>query len=439
MWTGPSQKSLLKLAAELGVKTFTQYEKGSSTCELPEGVFRHTALFPVRGPFQALSLIMVMFRIDSTCRRINQDLIQRSKLDVPSTDCSVASWLTRQVGIHRHARLLIEISCNMVFGTSSQELPMLYFLAYCGASGGVDNVTTVGGEGIQKWRFDGGAHQISVKLADILAPHVFLSDAVHTIRTVDDNLVHVETYSQKVYSGKRVIVAVPPNLAARFRYLPQLPTIRQTLLEKYSMGSTVKVIIVYRTAFWRSLGLNGTAMSSIGPATCVMDASSARETPALVAFIVGPAGRAWSAMSAGDRLELLLTQLVKLFDQRARTEIVDMREIDWSQDPYSCGCPVAAPSVGVLSTIAEPLRQPTGLIHWAGTEASTVSTGFMDGAVIAGVRAATEVITVLKGGPLPDYVSGNEYVAQGAWFTWRNLVLLVLVAILAVVLRRMYQ
>jgi hypothetical protein len=37
------------------------------------------------------------------------------------------------------------------------------------------------------------------------------------------------------------------------------------------------------------------------------------------------------------------------------------------------------------------LRRPVGLIHWAGTETADEWTGFLDGAVRSGQRAAAEV------------------------------------------------
>jgi monoamine oxidase len=50
---------------------------------------------------------------------------------------------------------------------------------------------------------------------------------------------------------------------------------------------------------------------------------------------------------------------------------------------------------GTLSTYGPWLRRPHGRVHWAGTETSTYWTGYMDGAVRAGQRAAAEVLTHL--------------------------------------------
>jgi len=48
----------------------------------------------------------------------------------------------------------------------SLSLSVLFFLSLCQASGGIDNVITIGREGIQKWRFRDGAMQLSTRLVE---------------------------------------------------------------------------------------------------------------------------------------------------------------------------------------------------------------------------------------------------------------------------------
>jgi monoamine oxidase len=47
---------------------------------------------------------------------------------------------------------------------------------------------------------------------------------------------------------------------------------------------------------------------------------------------------------------------------------------------------------GVLSRLGPALRAPCGRIHWAGTEAAEKWTGYMDGAIRAGLAAAQAVL-----------------------------------------------
>ena len=50
---------------------------------------------------------------------------------------------------------------------------------------------------------------------------------------------------------------------------------------------------------------------------------------------------------------------------------------------------------GVLTKYGSAMRGSAGKIHWAGTEASEVWTGYMEGAVRAGKNAARHAIEAL--------------------------------------------
>jgi monoamine oxidase len=50
---------------------------------------------------------------------------------------------------------------------------------------------------------------------------------------------------------------------------------------------------------------------------------------------------------------------------------------------------------GALTEFGRALREPVGPIHWAGTETASVWTGYMDGAVRSGERAAAGVLEAL--------------------------------------------
>ena len=69
---------------------------------------------------------------------------------------------------------------------------------------------------------------------------------------------------------------------------------------------------------------------------------------------------------------------------------------NWDEQSSVGGAPICAFPPGLLSQIKD-MRQPEGRIHWAGTELATVSTGFMDGAIESGKRAAQEVIDRISG------------------------------------------
>lgn len=50
----------------------------------------------------------------------------------------------------------------------------------------------------------------------------------------------------------------------------------------------------------------------------------------------------------------------------------------------------------VWTRYGHALREPVGPVHWAGTETATAWSGYMDGAVRSGDRAAAEVLASLE-------------------------------------------
>jgi monoamine oxidase len=73
-------------------------------------------------------------------------------------------------------------------------------------------------------------------------------------------------------------------------------------------------------------------------------------------------------------------------------EPIEFTEHDWTHERWTRGAPVAILGPGTMSTVGSSIRTPFRRVHWAGTETSTYWTGYMDGAVRAGKRAATEVL-----------------------------------------------
>ena len=67
----------------------------------------------------------------------------------------------------------------------------------------------------------------------------------------------------------------------------------------------------------------------------------------------------------------------------------------WAKEPFSRGCYEGYMAPGVMTAYGATLRAPVGRIHWSGTETSDYWTGYIDGAVRSGERAAAEVLDAL--------------------------------------------
>jgi monoamine oxidase len=188
------------------------------------------------------------------------------------------------------------------------------------------------------------------------------------------------------------VVAVPPTLAGRFEYDPPLPARRDQLTQRIPAGSVIKCHVVYDEPFWRGDGLTGQAVTDRGPVKITFDNSPPSGRPGvLLAFLEGDHARELGAWPAGDRRAVVVEALTRLFGRRAaRPE--ETVELDWSAERFTRGCYGAHLAPGVWTRYGPALRTPVGRIHWAGAETAAVHSGYMDGAVTSGERAAAEIL-----------------------------------------------
>src|SRR5256885_3627062 len=135
------------------------------------------------------------------------------------------------------------------------------------------------------WRFVGGAQLLCQKVARRLGTRVVLDSPVDRIAQNGSGvIVHSQ---QLVVDAKRVIVAIPPTLAGRIDYQPELPAVRDQLTQRLPQGTLIKAAAVYDTAFWRGAGLNGTAISIPGPVNATFDDSPPNGPPGLRFGFIG--------------------------------------------------------------------------------------------------------------------------------------------------------
>ena len=95
------------------------------------------------------------------------------------------------------------------------------------------------------------------------------------------------------------------------------------------------------------------------------------------------------------RRERALACFTTLFGDAA-AEPVDDLDHCWSAEPFAPGGPTAAVPPGAWVAHGRQLRAPVDGIFWAGTETADQWTGFLDGAVRSGQRAAAEVAAYLR-------------------------------------------
>ena len=400
-WVGPTQDRLLALAKEVGVGTYKIYNEGDGVL-VYEG--RHDR-FSTKGPLGPIPPVPDGIVDAATAIAKLDDMAATVPVDAPWKAPSAGEWDGQTFETWKQAntttkggRFLIDLGFVSVFAAEPRDVSLLYALFYMAAAGNetakgtFDRLINTDG-GAQESRFVGGSQRIALEVAKALGRRVVLRAPVRRIEQASGRVTVVT--DSATYSARRVVVAIPPTLAGRIDYRPLLPPDRDQLTQRFPMGTVIKCEAVYDEPFWRADGLAGYTNADTDPVKLTYDNSPPDGRPGvLLGFIEGEAARIWGTRSATARREAVLANFATFFGERARRPR-DYLELSWANEPWTRGCYEGYGPPGVLTELGEALRAPVGRIHWAGTETSTYWTGYMDGAVRSGERAAKEVLSEL--------------------------------------------
>jgi len=299
-----------------------------------------------------------------------------------------------------NARQMFKVFVEMVLGVEPDEVSLLYFLFYIHSAGGAIPLADVDEKvnGAQSIKIAGGAQRISEGLADRIGLNqIQFNSPVDRIDQSSEGCVRVFTRDNKVYEAKRVVLALAPALAGRIRYSPPMPIARDQLCQRMPMGSILKCFLFYRTAWWLTKGYNGLAVDNDGPVKATFDACTPDgKIAVLVAFVPAREAQKWSDQPAQLFQDAVVEHIGIMFaskeDSRA---IIHFVAQNWAAEEFSAGCYVGVMAPGVLTACGRALRTPVQRLHFAGTETATEWSGYIEGAIQAGERAAREVATLL--------------------------------------------
>jgi monoamine oxidase len=396
-FVGPTQKHVLALMAELGIGKFDVYSTGKLLWyEDGKRTPYSGNIPPANNPVAVVYLGEVLLpMIDQMAATVPTATPWTAPNALKWDSMTVETWAEQNTNNSDELKLLA-LSVEAILSVEMQDISLLYFLWYINQAGGInpliDNAGTGGG---QDFRVTGGTQRISIEMAKQLGlgKRVLLERPVQQIKQNAHGATVIANGAQ--VDCKQVIVAIPPNLAGKIMYTPNVTAMRMQLTQRVPIGSLIKTIAVYEKPFWREQGLNGQVTSDQGPVKVMFDASPASGTPGvLLGFIDGNDARALDDTPAAARKAAALKSYVAYFGQQAANPIQYLDQV-WAQEVYTGGCPVGVTPPGVLTEYGPALRTPVGRIHWAGTETADVWAGYMDGGVQAGQRAAAEVVAAL--------------------------------------------
>ncbi|XP_071814119.1 probable flavin-containing monoamine oxidase A [Apostichopus japonicus] len=399
-WICRSQHHILWLMGQLGIDSTPQWTQGKKLMKLGDNKRRtFSSSIPTLPFLSLLDLHFFMRKVEKLVQTVPRD-DPRLAPSAEDLDNITVENLVCQNTWTTATKEVIETAAAIISGARLREMSALYFLHYISMAGSLREVIESEDGAGQEWKVRGGAQNISIALVDIIGKeNVLLEEPVTLIDQSRKDFITVVTGTDKTFTCQNIICAAPVHCAAAISYKPKPPLTRIALSERMPVGHIFKFVVTYKTAFWREAGYSGEVVSTggassvegcdTGPIQLVYDALTGAHSPALVGFYSN--SRQWRDIEPETRKAALLESLVEFFGPEAG-QPVDFAEKDWALEPYNGGCPVNFMSPGAITLYFDGLRTPFDRVHWAGTETATQWSGFLNGAVQAGMRAAEEVL-----------------------------------------------
>lgn len=384
-FVGPTQDVVVALAAELGCETVPTHSRGKNLIRWRGKVRAYRSTIPRLSILELLDVSRIQWRFDRMSRRVPVDEPWTSPIAEMLDSKTLDQWL-RSVHASAGTRDLMTIMARVTWGCEPDAVSLLHAVRYVKAAGGLGRMLDVEG-GAQQDRFPGGTQQIAVRMAEGLGPRVIVDAVVRSIERHADGMLTV-TSDEGTVAARAVIVAIAPEHRAGIAFLPELPPEYGKLAQHWPQGNLSKAYVAYETPFWRANGCSGEALSDEGPVFITFDVSPGDDGPGILLGFTD--ARTFDPLPAADRRDRALAGFAALFGDAA-LEPIDYLDHCWSAEEFAPGGPTAAVPPGSWTTYGPWLRKPVDSIHWAGTETADKWTGFLDGAIRSGQRAADEV------------------------------------------------
>ena len=213
--------------------------------------------------------------------------------------------------------------------------------------------------------------------------------------------VIVQCAGGRKYEARRIIVTLPLGVlqAGTVRFTPR-PDAVLDAAGRMAMGSALRLVMVFRTAFWgakfREMGflfVDGTV-----PGTWWTQWPN--HSPVLAAWVGGPKAEVPRFDDPQELLADSLRSLERLFGMQEKyldEELLSWHFHDWRRDPYSLGAYSYVP-VGAINSskvMSDPVKDT---VFFAGEHTDTTGHwGTVHGALRSGLRAAQQCLEAIQG------------------------------------------
>ncbi|MGZ2356751.1 FAD-dependent oxidoreductase [Streptomyces sp. 372A] len=388
-WVAPHHEAVRDLARRFDCEFVPQFHEGKGVMSF--GGKRKIESATAMAPWAMLDITRILNKL----QKMVDDLPVSSPWEHPRAarldSLSLGEWLTSEHAL-KDTRKFLTMFSLVQWGAPVSDVSLFNALRYIKNLGGIEFMLTVKG-GDQQDRVLGTTHTLVSRLADTLEDRLLVDSPVERITTFDD-CVSVETGTHTI-DARYVIVTASPTHRSTIEFTPPLPQRHYGLARSWRLGALSKAFVAYDRPFWRDEGLSGEGMSDDETVFLTFDVSPEATGPGILMVFCD--ARGFDAYDSDERRHRVMRHLIHLYGEPAR-HAIDYTDFSWGNDSFAPGGPNPAVGPKAWTTFGPFLREPVGRVHWAGTETADETSGSMNGAILSGRRAATEVAERLDSG-----------------------------------------
>ena len=358
------------------------------------------------APGEARDLIAGRVRVDGWAARQDALLSQRAARDLRAMGAArldrmaASAWLARAIPgwpaspFARYRAALV----SGEFGVDPSGLSALWVVADLAEGAGADEMQ----DDTERYRIEGGTIRLVRALQrSIGAGRITLSTRITAIArgAKGVTLAMQGPGGPRTERGDAVVITLPPPLVGRVDMRRSgVPRSVLAGIAAIGMGTNAKLIIPFSRPAWQRAGWNAdgtsdTVLGSTWAATMGQDAGGA----ALTTLVGGRRGVVIAGPDHGPAPDAAVRERLALVDRIARGASASALRGSvvhaWARDPFARGSYSAARPGRAESW--PDLARPYGPLHFAGEHSDDEFSGYMEGAVRSGQRAARQVIDSL--------------------------------------------
>ncbi|MBN6186686.1 flavin monoamine oxidase family protein [Aneurinibacillus sp. BA2021] len=207
--------------------------------------------------------------------------------------------------------------------------------------------------------------------------------------------IHPRTAEHSILSGDLAIVTIPFSALRFVKVEPyhSFSYYKRRAIRRLNYMASTKIGIEFKSRFWEKEGQRGGKSITDLPIRFTYYPSYGIGTkgPAvmLASYTWADEALTWGSLPERERIQHALMNLAEIYGRQVYSEFVSGISFNWSQNPYSVGA-FAIFEPGQEQELHPFIPTPEGNVHFAG-EHTTLSHGWMEGAIESGIRVAYEV------------------------------------------------